>query len=68
MPNYRLYRLDGAGKITNAEWIEAGDDADALAEARQRAASGSFELWEKNRLIERYRPEASPPRPSPSAA
>ena len=67
MPNYRLNRLDGAGKITNAEWIESGSDDAALAEARQRAATGSFELWEKNRLVERYRPDPSG-RPSPSAA
>lgn len=55
MPNYRLYRLDGAGKITNAEWIEASGDEEALGEARSRASSSSFELWEKNRLIERVR-------------
>ena len=61
MPNYRLYRLDGAGKIMNAEWIEAGGDEDALAEARQRSDAGSFELWEKNRLVERYRPDSSSP-------
>jgi hypothetical protein len=54
--NYRLYRLDGAGKITNAEWIEAPADDEALVEARARAQSGSFELWEKNRLVERFRP------------
>jgi hypothetical protein len=45
----------------NAEWIEAGGDEDALVEARQRAAAGSFELWEKNRLVERYRPDPSSP-------
>ena len=61
MPNYRLYRLDGAGKIMNAEWIEAGGDEDALVEARQRSDAGSFELWEKNRLVERYRPDSSSP-------
>jgi hypothetical protein len=55
--NYRLYRLDGAGKITSAEWIEAPEDALALTEARGRAVTGSFELWDKNRLVERYRPE-----------
>ena len=55
MPNYRLYRLDGAGKITNAEWIEAHGDDHALDQARGRADSGSFELWEKNRLVERFR-------------
>ena len=59
MPNYRLYRLDGAGKITNAEWIEASADDEARREASSRTDSGSFELWEKNRLVERFR--AQPP-------
>jgi hypothetical protein len=56
VPNYRLYRLDGAGRITNAEWIDAAGDDEARSEARARSDSGSFELWEKNRLIERFRP------------
>ena len=59
MPNYRLYRLDGAGKITNAEWIQAPGDEDARSEARNRSDSGSFELWDKNRLVERFRPPGS---------
>ena len=60
MPNYRLYRLDGAGKITSAEWIEASADDHARAEAASRCDSGSFELWEKSRLIERFRPNSGP--------
>jgi hypothetical protein len=56
LSNYRLYRLDGAGKITSAEWIEAADDDGALDEARTRSDSSSFELWDKNRLVERFRP------------
>lgn len=59
LPNYRLYRLDGAAKITNAEWIEASGDEHALDEARARAQTGSFELWQNNRLVERFR--AGPP-------
>ena len=55
MPNYRLYRLDGAGKIANAEWIEASEDDEALREAQSRADSGSFELWQQNRLVQRHR-------------
>ena len=55
MPNYRLYRLDGAGKITSAEWIEAISDSDALKDARVLSPSESFELWHKERLIERHR-------------
>ncbi len=55
LSNYRLYRLDGAGKITAAEWIEAAEDADALREAQGRVDGGSFELWQKDRLVERHR-------------
>lgn len=51
--SYRLYRLDGAGKITAAEWIEAAEDRSALNEARDRVQFGAFELWRKDRLIER---------------
>lgn len=31
MASYRLYCLDGAGHIGLAEWLEAEDDAQALA-------------------------------------
>jgi len=55
LPNYRLYRLDGAGKITSAEWIEAPNDSAALDDAQVLSASDSFELWYKDRLIERRR-------------
>jgi hypothetical protein len=63
LPNYRLYRLDGAGKITNAEWVDASSDDDALADSRKRCGPGSFELWEKNRLVERFRPIGTGRRP-----
>jgi hypothetical protein len=51
LPSYRLYRLDGAGKITSADWIEAEADDQALAHARDRADSGRFELWDRKRLV-----------------
>jgi hypothetical protein len=51
LPSYRLYRLDGAGKITSAEWIEAAHDDDALREARSRARDGQFEIWDRDRLV-----------------
>lgn len=53
LPMYRLYRLDGAGKIMNAQWIEAGDDEHARNQAREAAAGDSFELWERKRLVAR---------------
>ena len=53
MPSYRLYRLDGAGKISTADWIEAADDAEARRAARLKGDSGTYELWDRDRLIER---------------
>jgi hypothetical protein len=49
--SYRLYRLDGAGKITNAEWIEADEDAAAVEQVRALKRKGMCELWDRNRLV-----------------
>ena len=57
MPTYRLYRLDGAGRISGAEWIDAADDDDARSRARAEVSSGSYELWERYRLVERSKLE-----------
>jgi hypothetical protein len=51
LPTYRLYRLDGAGKIASADWIEAPADAAAIDQARQQVGSDHFELWERKRLV-----------------
>jgi len=48
---YRLYRLDGAGKITTGEWIDAADDEEAMRVAHANGAEGKFELWERNRFV-----------------
>ena len=53
MPSYRLYRLDGAGKITTGEWIEAEQDEDAVRAASARAGEGKHELWDGRRLVAR---------------
>ena len=56
MPAYRLYRLDGAGKITNAEWLEADVDDDAIRQGRvMMDGAPSFELWDGQRLVARVR-------------
>jgi hypothetical protein len=52
---YRLYGLDGSGKIDTADWIEAAAEAAAVAEARARFAEGGFELWHRQRLVHRER-------------
>lgn len=59
LPSYRLYRLDGAGKIITADWLDADDDEDALRQARAQAAAGAYELWDRDRLLARFG-ESSP--------
>jgi len=53
LPAYRLYRLDGAGKIISAEWIAADADDDALREAHRMIDGARFELWDRKRLVSR---------------
>lgn len=57
LPSYRLYRLDGAGKIVSAEWVEASDDAAAEKHARDRDLPVTSEIWERNRLVARIEPQ-----------
>ena len=52
MPAYRLYHLDGSGRVDSAEWLEASDDESAVEKALQaplKAVTG--ELWQGNRRL-----------------
>jgi len=52
MFDYRLYCLDGAGRIGLADWIQAADDDSAIAQARRaRPDAHRCEIWQKNRLV-----------------
>ncbi len=57
MANYRLYLLDGAGRITAADWLEADSDEDARSKARGAHGSARFELWDRYRRVERANPD-----------
>ena len=60
MAGYRLYSLDGTGRITGAaQVIEAPSDEEALALVRAQAESGRFELWHGRRLVGRA-PDPTP--------
>ena len=59
MPAYRLYRLDGAGKISSAVWLDADADDEALRQARQMVDGIDFELWERGRLVGRKKDGAA---------
>jgi hypothetical protein len=57
LPSYRLYCLDGAGRITTAEWLDAADDADATRQARERKLGVASEVWDRSRLVARIEVE-----------
>ena len=59
MPDYRLYCLDGAGKITRAEVIDAENDDDAVMIARAARKPVHCELWQRDRLVARIEPAAA---------
>jgi hypothetical protein len=50
---YRLYCLDGVGKVASAEWIDAGTDEEALEAAGQLRDGRMCELWQNSRLVAR---------------
>lgn len=56
MPAYRHYRLDGAGNISNAEWFEATDDADAVRQVREKNLPVASEIWDRNRRVAKIDP------------
>ena len=41
----------------SAEWIEAEDDSAALDDAKRQVDGARYELWARNRLIERTLPK-----------
>ncbi|HEU4695803.1 MAG TPA: hypothetical protein VFR92_02435 [Sphingomicrobium sp.] len=52
MAEYRLYCLDGAGRISLADWIEAADDEDAIRQARaMEHGAAKCEVWQRDRLV-----------------
>jgi hypothetical protein len=54
VPEYRLYCLDGAGRISLAEWIEADGDEQAIAKARSiQHGALKCEVWQRDRLVAR---------------
>ena len=51
MSAYRIYKLDGDGRFSTAEWIQADDDDLAITAARASMQQHSFELWQGNKLV-----------------
>jgi hypothetical protein len=53
MPEYRIYCLDGANRITRAEQIVATNDEQAIEAARSMKPAVKRELWQRDRLVAR---------------
>jgi hypothetical protein len=51
---YRLYCLDGMGKVASAEWLEADDDTAAIGAAERQRGGRVCELWQGNRVVARF--------------
>ena len=51
MGTYRLYGLDGVGKVVSAEWIDADNDPAAVEAAKKMMDGLRYELWERSRLV-----------------
>ena len=52
MPTYRLYHLDGAGRVDSAEWLEAVDDSAATGLALKIPMKAvTAELWQGKRRL-----------------
>jgi hypothetical protein len=52
MPSYKLYCMQSQGNLHFAEWIEAKDDAEAIAIARKLKKDAlKCEVWHGRRLV-----------------
>lgn len=54
MGTYRLYCLDGVGKVMSAEWIDAEEDDEAIEAAKNMMDGHKYELWANSRLVIRF--------------
>ena len=56
MGKYIVYRLDGAGRIRGAEWMDALNDRFALEGARTMTGAHGCEVWQLDRCVGRVQP------------
>ena len=51
LKSYRIYCYDGANKVLSADWLEAEDDAAAIAAAQAAGFGSQCEIWDGKRLV-----------------
>lgn len=54
--NYRYYCLDGAGRLHSAEWFDAENDEDAVAQIEAKHSDAHCEVWQGKRLVAKISP------------
>jgi hypothetical protein len=57
---YRIYQLDGEGRIALARGVSCPDDLAALAEAEYHSAGHPVEVWQGARLVARVKADNLP--------
>ena len=48
---YRIYRFDAERRVVSADWLEAADDADAIARATAAGFGSKGEIWDGTRMV-----------------
>jgi len=51
--SYRLYCLNGVGKVVSAQWLDADNDDAAIEAAEKSFEQHPCELWQGQRLVAR---------------
>lgn len=52
----RYYRLNSSGHLAYADWLEATDDADAIAQVEARYPRERSEIWQGTCLVAKLTP------------
>ena len=54
---YRYYRLDGVGRLYDAEWLAADSDEAAMTDIKERHPDAHFEVWQGPRFVASVSPD-----------
>ena len=57
LETYRYYCLDGTGHLHSAEWFEAANDEDAMAQVEAKHPGSLCEIWRGGRLVAKLSPK-----------
>jgi len=62
MATYRLYCIDGDGRIAKGEWLEADTDEEAIGKAKALRHPLPWELWLEQRQVAKIPAQKPEPR------